>query len=324
MEFQPAVYEHAAALIGRTPWEISRNGDLLFEAHAAAWRRYRHCPVVVGIDIYNLEAEAYGAVVAEPAGSAIPAVSAHPCRDVDDVLALPPLDPARDGRLAMVVETARRLVAELPEADVRVPVSGPFSLAAGLLGMQNLLTACCLDSEAAADALLHLVAGQHRFCLAAAEAGVGVSLFESAATPPLISPGQFREVELPALRDLSARCSAAFGRGISCILGGDTEPILDALLETDPAYLICPSETDQAAFLARLAGRQHIMVRVNMDPTAVARGSRDDIAREVVRVFALARPRRNVCLGSGVLPYETPPENVDYVRECLNSLGAGD
>ena len=61
--FTPAVYEHAARFVGRTPAEVSRNAGLLFQAHRRAYLEYRHQPIAVGIDIYNLEAEAYGAKV---------------------------------------------------------------------------------------------------------------------------------------------------------------------------------------------------------------------------------------------------------------------
>jgi len=61
MPFSAAVYENAARFTGRTPWEVSRDPDLLHAGHRAAWLEYGHTPVVVGIDIYNLEAEAYGA-----------------------------------------------------------------------------------------------------------------------------------------------------------------------------------------------------------------------------------------------------------------------
>jgi hypothetical protein len=36
MDISPSVYEHAAALIGRTPWEVSRDPELLYAAHAEA------------------------------------------------------------------------------------------------------------------------------------------------------------------------------------------------------------------------------------------------------------------------------------------------
>ena len=63
MDISPSVYEHAAFLIGRTPWEVSRDGELIFQAHAEAYRRYRQTPIMPGIDIYNLEPETYGAVI---------------------------------------------------------------------------------------------------------------------------------------------------------------------------------------------------------------------------------------------------------------------
>ena len=75
MELSPSVYEHAAAVIGRTPWEVSRDPELLFAAHAEAYRVYRQTPIMPGIDIYNLEAEAYGGVVENPGGFGIPAIS---------------------------------------------------------------------------------------------------------------------------------------------------------------------------------------------------------------------------------------------------------
>ena len=63
MEVSPSVYEHAAKILGRTPWEVSRDGELIYQAHAAAYEFYRQTPIMPGIDIYNLEPEAYGAVI---------------------------------------------------------------------------------------------------------------------------------------------------------------------------------------------------------------------------------------------------------------------
>ena len=72
--FSPSIYEHAARWAGRSPWDVSRDPELLFEGHRRAYLEYGHTPIVVGIDIYNLEAEAYGAEVAHPEGDGIPAI----------------------------------------------------------------------------------------------------------------------------------------------------------------------------------------------------------------------------------------------------------
>jgi len=317
MDFAPSVYEHCARLIGRPCWEVSRDADWLFAGQAEAFRLYRHAPVVVGVDIYNLEAEAYGAHVDQPTGEGIPAITRHPCADLDAVSALAPFDPSAAGRVPMVLDVGRRLREAFPDADVRIPVSGPFSVAANLMGIEPLLCAVWAEPDRVRAALHHLAGGQARFCEAVRDAGLGVACFESAAAPPLLSPEQFRQVELPALTALIDSASAAFGRALPCVIGGDTTPILPAILATGTRYVICPAETDQAAFMAAMRDRPEVTVRVNMAPRVIAAGGWDDIRAEVDRVAALAADRDNACIGTGALPYETPPENVVRIRRYL-------
>ena len=152
---------------------MSRDAELLFQAHARAYRIYRHAPIMPGIDIYNLEAEAYGAAVEDPGGSGIPAISRPICRSATDLLDLRPLNPRRDGRIPMAVRVAlTRLGKEFSAAKVRVPVSGPFSIASNLMGFQNLLYEVATDTDAVAAALMHLVAGQIAFAGELKEHGV--------------------------------------------------------------------------------------------------------------------------------------------------------
>jgi uroporphyrinogen decarboxylase len=321
MELSPSVYEHAAAVLGRTPWEVSRDEELLFEAHAAAYRLYRHAPIMPGIDIYNLEAEAYGGVVTNPGGTGIPAVTRPICASAADLLRLAPLDPRTDGRIPMQIRVAGRLAREFPEAQVRVPVSGPFSIASSLVGFETLLCDVAVDPEAVREALGHLVAGQVAFAAEIKRQGADVAFFESAACPPLLSPALFRRVELPALKAILQGMAAVLGRPVPCIIGGDTTPILDAMLETGTTYVVAPFETDQAAFMRKIWDRTDVRVRVNMDVEVISRGPWERIRADADRVIGLVRGRPNVCLGTGALPYETPPEHVLRLREYVATVG---
>ncbi len=103
ISFTPAVYEHAARFVNRTPWEVSRDPELLFEGHRRAYLQYRHQVIVVGIDIYNLEAEAYGAVIEPCEGDAIPAIHDPMFKSIDDALGVKPFDPERAGRIPMAI-----------------------------------------------------------------------------------------------------------------------------------------------------------------------------------------------------------------------------
>ena len=319
MDISPSVYEHAASFIGETPWKTSRDPRLFLRAHREAFLMYRHSPVLVGIDIYNLEAEAYGALVEEPTGCGVPAVTKHPCSTIDELADLPPFDPAAAGRIPMVAGVGVDLAESLPGTDVRIPVSGPFSIASSLMGFENLLCEATLRPDRTRSALIRLAEAQVAFCEYIHRRRLGVSLFESAAAPPLLSPELFRTVELPALKVLVERVSSSLGRSIPCILGGDTTPVLDCILQTGARYVICPSETDQKAFMEKMRARPDVAVRINMRPDIIAGGTWDEIRREAERALELARDRENVCLGTGALPYETPPENVVRLMEYVKS-----
>ncbi len=318
LDFAPSVYEHAAQLVGRSPWDVSRDAELMFRGHAEAYRLYSHSPVVVGIDIYNLEAEAYGARVDQPSGNGIPAISRHVCDSPSELTGLEPLDPARAGRIPMVMDVGERLAREFPDADVRIPLSGPFSIAINMMGAEVLLTAVLEEPAETAAALMQLLDGQVRFCEEVHRRGLDIAFFESAAAPPLLSPRQFREVELPALKAIMARTAAVVGHPVPCIIGGDTTPILDAILETGTGYVICPAETDQRAFMDVIWDRTEVKVRVNMAPEVTAGGTWEEIRAEVDRILDLTAGRENVCLGTGALPYETPPDNVLRIKEYVS------
>jgi len=324
MDFAPSIYEHAARVIDKSPWEVSRDGDLLARANIEAYRLYHHSPIVVGIDIYNLEPEAYGSIIDPPDGDAIPAISRHACSSVQEIIRLQPFDPKTAGRIPMVIQAARRIADELPQADVRVPVSGPFSIACNLVGFDRLLTQVINNPDEVAEALGHLVVGQIEFCREIVQHGLDIAFFESAAAPPLLSPQSFREIELPVLKTILEKAAEVVGHPVPCIIGGNTAPILEAMLETGTRYVCCPAETDQEQFMQIMKKYPDVMVRVNMDPIHITSENMDAAYAEADRVIALANTREKSCIGTGCLPYETNPQAVLKTREHTLTRTAGE
>jgi len=319
IQFAPSVYEHAARVISQSPWDVSRDVSLLARGHTEAYRLYQHRPVVVGIDIYNLEAEAYGAVVSRASGNGIPAIHEHPLSSARQLIGLEPFDPKSAGRIPMVIEAAQRVAAACPGADVRVPLSGPFSIAANLMGFENLLYEVQTAPELVAEALMSLVTGQVKFCKEIVRHGLGIAFFESAAAPPLLSPTDFRDLELPALRAIMTRTSILVSHPVPCIMGGDTLPILDHLLATGTGYVCCPAETNQRGFMEKMKSHPEVKVRINMDPGPITANDFDAIKKEVDRVIALAPDSTDICIGTGCLPFEADPQMVLKTREYVLS-----
>ena len=320
MQFSPSVYEHAANLINKTPWDVSRDKNLLFQAHAKAYNLYKHSPIIVGIDIYNLEPEAYGAVIDKPDETGIPAISQHFISSMQEIKELRLFNPEKDGRISMIIETGKRLAKEFPEADVKIPVSGPFSITSNLAGFETLLMDTFTAPETVFEALEHIVRGQMKFCQAIIDSGLGIAFFESSATPPLISPDMFNDVVLPALKSILTNCESMAGRPVPCIIGGDTTPILEMLMETNTKYVICPSETDQQKFMEKMVNYPEVMVRINMDPGVISSGDMKAIHKEINRCYSLASNRENVCLGTGVLPFETDYKVVLDMQKYIDSI----
>lgn len=318
ISFTPVVYEHAARFVGRSPWEVSRSAELMFEGHRRAYLEYRHQVIAAGIDIYNLEAEAYGARVENTGDDGIPAIHEPRLRSLEDGIALKPFDPARDGRIAMVIGVAQRLKREFPDADVRVPVAGPFSIAFNLRGITQLCEDVMDRPEDTARMLMRLAENQSVFCRAIAEAGLDVAFFESAAAPPILSPVQFHEIELPALKRILSVAADCLGHPVPCIMGGNTYPIVNDLLSTGTRFLVCNVETDQAAFVERVtAADPEVKVRVNLDAGVVACSDPERIYRGVDRVLEIVKGRPNCLMGTGAMPLETPVENICLIREYI-------
>ncbi len=316
MEFCPGIYEHAAAVVGRRPWEVSRSRDLLVAAHLGAWQRYRQRMVVVGVDIYNIEPESLRAVVAEPPGDNVPAIVEHPFSDLAELRGLAEFNPEA-GRIPLVLTAATELVQTCAGAEVRVPVCGPMSFANGLVGMESLLIGLVEDPELACHVLRGLVRHQIGYLEAIQAAGARPIIFESGTTPPLLPVALFESIEVPLLRSLFDSTEVIFGERPPCIIGGNATLIVRELLEAAPGYVIAPSETDQAGFLAAASSHPEIHVRVNMPSAQLASAGWNELERDAVFAVKLAATRENTSVGCGVVPFETDPELLVHLRDFL-------
>jgi uroporphyrinogen-III decarboxylase len=266
-----------------------------------------------------LEAEAYGAPIEKPSGNGIPAIHRHPYSTTRELMSLEPLNPKTDGRIPMVIEAGKRVARECPGADVRIPLAGPFSIVTNLMGFETLLCEVHSNPDSVIEVLHHLVTGQVEFCKEIADSGLDIAFFESAAAPPLLSPQQFREIELAALRQTMEKTGAILGHPVPCVIGGDTAPILEAILETGTGYVCCPAETDQRLFMEKMSAHPDVMVRINMDPRPMTARNFEAVQKEVDRVLALAENREKVCIGTGCLPFEADPDVVLKTKEYILS-----
>ena len=101
--FAPAIYEHKAALIKRSPADVCRSKELLVEAVLAEHKIYNPDILVVGIDIYNIEAEAIGCEINFDTDNGVPTIKSRVLNESNlKELKIP--DPKKDGRMPLIIE----------------------------------------------------------------------------------------------------------------------------------------------------------------------------------------------------------------------------
>ncbi len=305
----PAVIEHAAALIGKTAWDVSRSAALLRDAHAKAHEIYQHSPIVCGIDVYHVEVEAWGAEVRPKSANPTPALAGPLLENPGQIPALRALDPKTDGRLPMLCEAALALATKFPGTEVHVPLAGPISLAVGLLGFETFLMELADATEEIRAAITFLARHQAALCTKLIALGFRPAIYDSGGAPPLVSPDTFREIVAPAL-GVVLQAGRAAGRPLTCIVGGDVALVAEALLAAGPGQVICPAETNQASFMHVAAGFPEIIVRVNMPASVLASGKSAAIERAMDEYLPLALGHPRGLLGTGVVPFDCDPSLV--------------
>ncbi len=323
--FVPAVYEHKARLVGRSPSEVCRSLDLLLESLEKELDLYDPDALTVGVDVYNVEAEAAGCAVRYfGAAPDVPAVAAPLIGGPGELGKLGRLDPASDGRMPLFVEAAARLhKARGRDLVVRGAQTGPFSLASAVAGAEALLVAT-VEDPAFVRKLVDWAAGVAvDLGRAFLERGVEPVLFDSKASPAASSPRVFREFVLPAYRDVVLPALRQAGaRGTPLIIGGDTTPVLEDLLRTGAPQLLCDAGSDLELFLRRCREERRAL-RASVDARLVHSGTPDAIRAEARRILETAGDQPGLLFGCGVVAYDCDPGHVVALREARDEFARG-
>lgn len=315
--FSPTIFEHSAAFIGRTPSEVAVNGLLLEEAHIKAYEKYRHNIITVGIDVYNIEAEALGCKIKYHDDYSIPGAVSHPWANYDytDNIDFS----IEKGRIKMVLNAAEHIKLKLGSmTNVAVGICGPFSIAAELVGYENIIMDCVAEGEKTKSLLNEILDFQKKYSDEIISRDLGTVIFESWASPPLISPGIYREYALPFEKELISHLKSRGAVFVPLVIGGDTTPIVDDIISTGTSVLLADYMVDIGLFIEK-ASKVGLAVRGNIDPKLIEGAAEEEIIHCVKKILDKANGYSKFILGTGVVPYNTPPNNILAIIDYLNN-----
>jgi uroporphyrinogen decarboxylase len=312
-----------AKLVGRSPSEVSRDAGLLEQAVLAEYETYRPDMLTVGIDIYNIEAEALGTEVTfSEAIDAVPIIRDRILSSLDDFRRLCMVEPERSGRMPLVLAAAKAVNDKVGgEVFVRGAISSPHSMAVELIGIEKLLFGMLEQPDQVNEFLGFLTDVSVSYGKAFVDRGVEVCVFDSYAAPPLISPGLFEAAILPHVRRLITELKACGAEFVEYVIGGRTEPIAEHLFATGADILLCDFAADVNIFLEQVK-ETGVLVRRNVSPVLIEQGPNEELDRQIDGARRLAVNHRNVIIGTGAISYNTSAERVLMVKEmCLRKSG---
>ena len=325
--FLPAIYEHKAWFIGSTPSAVSRDASLLTRALLAEFEAIGPDALAVGVDVYNLEAEAVGCRVTfyEGDDTSIPGIKPgdHLIHVGDDLTHAPVPNPLRDGRMPVNLAAARAVRREVGDDFwLRGAISGPFSLAISLVGAEALFLACLDRPDWVREVLAYASRIIKAFARGYLDAGAELIVFDSQASPELLSPPMYEEFVLPVTEELVQWSASQGVRDLPLVIGGNTTPIAELLLRTGANNLLCDFTADFDEWAA-LCAQHPRSFRRTLSPRLLETATPDEIYATARRELARGRSLPGFIMGTAVIPFGTPTAHILAVKQaCLDCAPA--
>ena len=317
--FSPAIYEHKAALINLLPSEVCRDTNLLIESVKTEYKTYHADILVVGIDIYNIEAEALGCEINYECGTAVPTIKSRILNNSNlKELNIP--NPKKDGRMPLVIKATEEIQQTLGnEVYICAGVSGPFSLASSLMGDENLLIALIEKPDYIAEVLNFTTSVCKVYTSAILETGADVMVFDSASAPPLISPNQYKEIILPNVKNLFCSLSSNGSKLLSYIVGGNSIEVLEYFIESGAKNILCDFNADLTFFLEE-SKMANISLRKNFNPSTLISKNIEEIEKETLEILNQGKDYNRFIFGTGILPYNIDKEKVLKLKNVVSNF----
>ncbi len=322
MLWEPAIYEHKAALIDRPVGQVAQSAELLTRAVIREREVYGADFITVGVDVYNIEAEACGSKIVTGADHECPEIRDHlwDIQNLPDQLDIP--DMSRAGRCEMMLRAGRDITDAIgDECRIRMAASGPVSIAAKLVGLEKLVMALAMQQDHASRLLEFATELGVAWCEAVREQDLEAIIFDSAASPPMISPRIYADQIQPRHAKMMDALAESGQANRPLIIGGDTTEILPAMIDAGATMLICDYTCDARNFAEALPESSDARIRRNVDPSMFS-GTQTNLQDAAARLASDLELFERPIAGTGILPYDARPDLFwEFRRNVESSRG---
>lgn len=295
------------SLLGVSVKELISDGKMQAKGMQMIAERTNAAASVSLMDL-SVEAECFGAAI-RVSDDEVPTVTGRLINDMDEAEALkiPRVGDCRTGIYIDAIKEAAQIINDRP---VLAGIIGPFSLAARLLDVSEIMVDCYDDPD-----MVHLVLEKCtqfliEYSKAYKEAGAnGIVMAEPVAG--LLSPALEEEFSSPYVKKIVDAVQDESFAMIYHNCGDNTPRMLDSILSIGASAYHFGNSIDMSEILEKIPS--DVLVMGNVDPAGVLRmGNTQTVRNETLELMKKCCKHQNFVISSGCdIPPLTPWENID-------------
>lgn len=310
----------AVQLLGISVKELISDSDRQAEGMRLVAQRTDAAAAVSLMDL-SVEAECFGSTI-RVSDQEVPTVTGRIVQSEEDAQALeiPQVGSARSGLYVDAIKKAAELITDRP---VFAGAIGPFSLAARLLDVTEIMVECYDEPDMVHLVLEKATAFLTEYCRAYRDAGAnGIVLAEPVTG--LLSPALAREFSTPYVKRLVDAVQDDYFAVIYHNCGNNTIQMIDSILETGAAAYHFGNAIHMAQMLPHIPAGTVAMG--NVDPAGeFCHGTPQSIRKATLQVMEQCCSYPNFVISSGCdIPPMSKWENIDAffaaVREYYEGI----
>ncbi|MCI8693320.1 MAG: methyltransferase [Lachnospiraceae bacterium] len=268
----------------------------------------------------SVEAECFGSRI-RVTDKEVPTVVGRIVHDEEeaDALEVPKVGSARSGLYVETIEKAVKLITDRP---VFAGAIGPFSLAARLLDVAEIMMDCYDEPEMVEKVLEKSAAFIIEYCRAFKEAGAnGVVLAEPVTG--LLSPALAEEFSTPYVKKIVDAVQDDTFLVIYHNCGNNTVQMMDSILETGSAAYHFGNAVDMKKILEKVP--EHTVVMGNVDPAGeFCNGTPESIRSATMELLGRCGEYPNFVISSGCdIPPLSKWENINAFYAAVSEYYKG-
>lgn len=309
-----------ARINGRKISEFNTDARALASSVIATYKTFGLDGAKVFTDLFTLS-EAMGAKMKFPLDDT-PDLLEPAITDVSQIDHLEPIDPYKDGRLPLHLESMKYVYDEI---GLQVPCSalvvGPFTSAFFLIGVERLIKLMLKNPEAVHRLCEISLQSCISFADAAIEQGMTPGIAEPMSSCTVVSPKHFREFAKPYIKRLVSHLKSR-GKGVSIHICGKTEGIFEDLVDIGIDAFSIDNVVDLRTCVDAIGDR--VKIAGNVDPSNVMfLGSPEDVRKETIKCVKAAwdSPKGFMIMPGCGLPVETPIQNIHAMMDTAREIG---